>query len=107
MAKKLQISKRSNVKGEDGYKVFSVRIKDETVERLEQIAKETNRSRNELINMMLEFGIENCEITDPKEQAKIEYSKSPAQRCRGFALSNNKFVYFVHGIIDKERCANI
>lgn len=67
MAKKLQISKRSNVKGEDGYKVFSVRIKDETVERLEQIAQETNRSRNELINMMLEFGIENCEITDPKD----------------------------------------
>lgn len=68
MIKKLQISKRSNIKGDDGYKVFSVRIKDETVERLEQIAQETNRSRNELINMMLEFGIENCEITDPKEK---------------------------------------
>lgn len=68
MAKKLQISKRSNIKGDDGYKVFSVRIKDETVERLEQIAQETNRSRNELINMMLEFGIENCEITEPREK---------------------------------------
>ena len=62
MSKKLQISKRSNIKGEDGYKVFSVRIKDETVDKLEDIAKKTNRSRNELINMMLEFGIENCEI---------------------------------------------
>ena len=68
MAKKLQISKRSNVKGEDGYKVFSVRIKDETVEKLERIAQETNRSRNELINLMLEFSIENCEITDPQEE---------------------------------------
>ncbi|MDE6728560.1 MAG: ribbon-helix-helix domain-containing protein [Oscillospiraceae bacterium] len=56
------------MKGDDGYKVFSVRIKDETVERLEQIAQETNRSRNELINMLLEFGIENCEITDPQEK---------------------------------------
>lgn len=62
MSKKLQISKRSNIKGEDGYKIFSVRIKDETVERLEDIAKKTNRSRNELINLMLEFGIDNCEI---------------------------------------------
>lgn len=62
MSKKLQISKRSNIKGEDGYKVFSVRIKDETVDKLEDIAKKTNRSRNELINIMLEFGIENCEI---------------------------------------------
>lgn len=68
MSKKLQISKRSNIKGEDGYKVFSVRIKDETVEMLEDIAKKTNRSRNELINMMLEFGINNCEITEPQEK---------------------------------------
>lgn len=62
MSKKLQISKRSKIKGEDGYKVFSVRIRDETVEKLEEIAKKANRSRNELINMMLEFWIDNCEI---------------------------------------------
>lgn len=67
MAKKLQISKRSNVKGEDGYKVFSVRVKDDIVARLDEIAQDTNRSRNELINIMLEFGINNCEITEPKE----------------------------------------
>lgn len=67
MEKKLQISKRSSVKGEDGYKVFSVRIKDELVARLDEIAQGTNRSRNELINIMLEFGIENCEITDPQD----------------------------------------
>lgn len=64
MARKLQITKKSNLKGDDGYKTFSVRIKDETVERLEEISKQTNRSRNELINIMLEFGIENCEIKE-------------------------------------------
>lgn len=68
MAKKLEITKKSAVKGDDGYKVFSVRIKDETVEKLEEISAATNRSRNELINTMLEFGIENCEIKDPKKQ---------------------------------------
>lgn len=62
MDKKLQISRRSGIKGEDGYKTFSVRIKDSTVEVLEKIAAETNRSRNEIINMMLEFGLENFEI---------------------------------------------
>lgn len=66
MDKKLQISRLSGIKGEDGYKTFSVRIKDKTVEELEKIAQETNRSRNEIINMMLEFGIENCEITEEK-----------------------------------------
>lgn len=64
MSKKLQISKRSNLKGEDGYKTFSIRIKDETVERLEKIAAEANRSRNEIINIILDFGIDNCEITE-------------------------------------------
>lgn len=64
MAKKLEITKKSAVKGDDGYKVFSVRIKDETVEQLEKLSKATNRSRNELINIILEFGIENCDIKD-------------------------------------------
>ena len=64
MAKKLEITKKSAVKGDDGYKVFSVRIKDETVEQLEKLSKATNRSRNELINLILEFGVENCEIKD-------------------------------------------
>lgn len=64
MARKLQITKKSNLKGDDGYKTFSVRIKEETVEKLEKISQQTNRSRNELINIMLEFGIENCEIKE-------------------------------------------
>ena len=64
MAKRLEITRRSPVKGEDGYKVFSVRVKDETVEKLEQLSRETNRSRNELINIILEFGLENCQVKD-------------------------------------------
>lgn len=53
MNEKLKITKRSNLKGEDGYKVFSIRIKDELYERLEELSVQTNRSRNELINLML------------------------------------------------------
>ncbi len=58
---KLIVSKKP-LKGEDGYKVFSVRIKDETVEALDKISKESNRSRNEIINIFLDFAIKNCEI---------------------------------------------
>lgn len=58
---KLVIPKKS-LKGEDGYKVFSIRIKDDTIEQLDKIAAESNRSRNEIINMFLEFGLKNCEI---------------------------------------------
>ena len=45
-------------KGEDGYKTFSVRIKEETVKKLEKLVSETGYSRNELI----EFSLNNCYI---------------------------------------------
>lgn len=61
MKEKLIISKKS-LKGEDGYKTFSIRIKDETVSSLNEIAKATNRSRNELINILLDYAIRNCEV---------------------------------------------
>lgn len=68
MSEKLKIKKRPALKGEDGYKTFSIRIKEETVEQLDEIAKQTNRYRNDIINMMLEFAINNCEITEDIEK---------------------------------------
>ena len=49
-------------KGNDGYKVFSVRLKDETVDALDRISYESNRSRNDLINFFLEFCIQHYVI---------------------------------------------
>ena len=48
--------------GEDGYKNFSIRVKSEIVDKLDDIAAKTNRSRNDLINLMLEYGILHCDI---------------------------------------------
>lgn len=61
MKEKLIIKKKS-LKGEDGYKTFSIRIKDETVVNLDKLSSETNRSRNELINILLDYAINNCEV---------------------------------------------
>lgn len=61
MKEKLIINKKS-LKGEDGYKVFSIRIKDETVAKLDKLSDETNRSRNELINILLDYAIKNSEV---------------------------------------------
>ena len=58
---KLIINKKA-LRRDDGYKVFSVRLKDEMVARLDRMADETNRSRNELISLLLAFAVENCEI---------------------------------------------
>ena len=57
---KLIITKK--MKGDDGHKTFSIRIKDETVSNLDVLSKKSNRSRNELINILLDYAIKNCEI---------------------------------------------
>lgn len=51
-------------KGEDGYRTFSVRIKEETVEQLNEIAAKTGRSRNELIGVLLEYALTHCTISE-------------------------------------------
>jgi predicted HicB family RNase H-like nuclease len=61
---KIKIFKRDKARGEDGYKTFSVRIKEETVNALDELTTKTNRSRNELINIILENAVNNVEIVE-------------------------------------------
>ena len=61
MEDKLIINKK-NLKGEDGYKKYSVRIKEDTVNKLNKLSEETNRSRNELINILLDYAIDNSKV---------------------------------------------
>ena len=49
-------------RGDEGNRVISVRIKETTLAELDRIAAESNYSRNELINLILEHGIKNIEI---------------------------------------------
>lgn len=49
-------------RGEDGNKVISVRIKENTLAEIDKIATEANYSRNELINILLSYGIKNLII---------------------------------------------
>lgn len=58
--RKIVISK----KGDDGYKVISVRIKERTLSMIEDISGKTNRSRNEVINILLENAAGDIEIAD-------------------------------------------
>lgn len=59
MSKEHIIIKR---KGEDGSKIITVRIKVDILKDLDEIAAETNYSRNELINLILRHGVDNIEI---------------------------------------------
>ena len=52
-----------NKKGVDGYKVISVRIKEGTLNKIDELSKMSNRSRNELINIILESSVDDVEIS--------------------------------------------
>ncbi len=49
-------------RGEDGNRIITVRIKEDTLAELDRIAAESNYSRNELINIILAYGVKNIEI---------------------------------------------
>lgn len=49
-------------RGEDGNKIITVRIKEDILRELDKIAGESNYSRNELINIILDYGVHNIEI---------------------------------------------
>ena len=58
------IIKPRRAKGEDGYKVFSIRIKESLVSRIDEVSSKTSRSRNELIGIFLEYALDRCVIDD-------------------------------------------
>lgn len=66
MEEKLVIN-RKKLKGEDGYRVFSIRVRKETVCNLDRISQASNRSRNDIINLLLDYAIKNCEVKYEKK----------------------------------------
>ena len=49
-------------RGEDGSMVITVRLKADSLASVDQLAADSNYSRNELINIILRHGIENIKI---------------------------------------------
>lgn len=64
MDKEIKITKKVPRKGDDGYKVVSVRMREEMLERLDALSARTNRSRNELINLLLDAAMEIVKVEE-------------------------------------------
>ena len=65
MEKKLTIEQKK-YKGETN--VISARLPIELIKEVDRIAKETGRTRNEVLVLCLEFSLENIEIKNPNER---------------------------------------
>ena len=64
MADVIKITKKGKRRGDDGCKVVSVRMKDELIERLDDLSVKTNRSRNDLVNLLLNAAIDIVKIEE-------------------------------------------
>lgn len=64
MANVIKITKKGARRGDDGCKVVSVRMKDELIEKLDNLSIKTNRSRNELINLLLTAAIDIVKVEE-------------------------------------------
>ena len=62
MSQNKLIIKPKKMRGNDGYKTFSIRIKEELVENIESVCTQTGHSRNELIGIFLEYALNNCKV---------------------------------------------
>lgn len=62
MDKKLIITPRKPAVGKSS--VVSARLPNEMIERLDAIAAQTGRTRNELIQMCIDFALNNLEISE-------------------------------------------
>lgn len=58
MSDEIRIKRKNDKKGDDGFKVVSVRMREELVDRLDSVANQANRSRNEIINLLLESALD-------------------------------------------------
>ncbi len=57
-----KVTIKINKKGDDGYRVISVRLKEETLQKIDDLSMQSNRSRNEIINILLESSVEEAEV---------------------------------------------
>ena len=64
MADKKLIISSKKFRGDSS--VVSVRLPNDMIEKLDTIAEQTGRTRNEIIQKCLAYSIENIEITDNK-----------------------------------------
>lgn len=64
MAEEIRVTKKLPRKGDDGYRIVSVRMKETLLERLDALSAKSNRSRNELINLLLESAVDIVKIDE-------------------------------------------
>lgn len=62
MANNINIVSKDKQKAGSEYKIVSVRMRESLLDQLDTISSQTNRSRNEIINLLLESAVDMVEV---------------------------------------------
>ena len=62
MANNITIVSKDKQKAVSEYKIVSVRMRESLLDQLDTISAQTNRSRNEIINLLLESAVDMVEV---------------------------------------------
>ncbi len=71
MEKKIRFTVKP-LKGEDGYKAFSIRLRDDVVKCLDDISIKSGWSRNEIISTFISYGLDNYEIVPNETNDEVK-----------------------------------
>ena len=69
MGRNMLVVTMKHPKGEDGYRTFSVRLRESTVSQMDDISRKTGRSRNELIGLFLEYALDHYKLERSDDNA--------------------------------------
>jgi metal-responsive CopG/Arc/MetJ family transcriptional regulator len=64
MTEKKLLIPQNKPKGDDGSRHLSVRLKKELLDRLDEVSEKTDYSRNQLVSVLLNLALDNCEIEE-------------------------------------------
>ncbi len=62
--KMIVLTKKDEKRGEDKTRVVSLRMREELVQQLDELSRQSNRSRNDIVNYLVQYGVDHLKIVD-------------------------------------------
>lgn len=63
MTEKL-ILEGKHLRGEDGSRLISLRIRETLLSQVDDLAQKTGKSRNEIFSVLVSYALSNCEVKE-------------------------------------------
>ena len=52
------------LRGDDGCRIISLRVREDILTQVDNLAQKTGKSRNELFSVLVSYALRNCEVKE-------------------------------------------